>query len=161
MMMRLLTIAICLLFAHAAQAGTFTIQHTFSGGTTAVASEVNTNFTDAKAAIDGNDADVAALEATSHSFTLSDTITVSPGAITSTNCVSVTPATATGALSTDVVTWSFNSDVSAVTGYEPLTTGAVSLYVWPSTDAVNVRVCNPTTASITPTSIVLNWSIVR
>jgi hypothetical protein len=43
-------------------ASTVTIPHTFVGGTTALASEVNANFQAVKAAVDDNDARIAVLE---------------------------------------------------------------------------------------------------
>lgn len=54
---------------------TYTITHTFSGGTTALASQVNANFSAAKTAIDDNDARIDALLAT-------DTCTTPPCALT-------------------------------------------------------------------------------
>lgn len=54
---------------------TYTITHTFTGFTTAVASQVNANFSAAKIAIDDNDARIDALLAT-------DTCTTPPCALT-------------------------------------------------------------------------------
>jgi hypothetical protein len=81
-------------------------------------------------------------------------------AIASTACDTMT-ATATGAASTDAVTWTPNADITAVTGYAPATTGGLSIYMWPTTDTLNIKVCNPTSSSITPGAVTLNWRIVR
>jgi hypothetical protein len=95
------------------------------------------------------------------------TVTVASGAkaldtdaIASTACDTMT-ATATGAASTDTVTWTPNADITAVTGYAPVTTGGLSIYMWPTTDTLNIKVCNPTSSSITPGAVTLNWRIVR
>jgi hypothetical protein len=81
-------------------------------------------------------------------------------AIASEACDTMT-ATATGAASTDTVTWTPNADITAVTGYAPVTTGGLSIYMWPTTDTLNIKVCNPTSSSITPGAVTLNWRIVR
>lgn len=82
-------------------------------------------------------------------------------AISSEACATVVTATATGTATTDVVSWSFNGDVTAVTGYAPLTTGGVSIYAYPTANTVNFKVCNPTSGSITPGAVTLNWRVVR
>ncbi len=69
--------------------------------------------------------------------------------------------TATGTLTTDIVTASFNGDPTGVTGYVPLTAGMLTIIAYPSADAVNFKVCNNTTGSITPGAITLNWKVVR
>ena len=82
-------------------------------------------------------------------------------AISSATCATVVTATATGVLSTDAVSASFNGDPTAVTGYVPLTTGMLTIIVYPSADLVNFKVCNNTAASITPGAITLNWMVSR
>lgn len=93
----------------------------------------------------------------------SGTVALDTDAITSESCdTSDTGITATGVASTDVLSWSFNGDVTAVTGYAPVTTGALSIYAYPGTNTVNFKVCNPTSSSITPGSAVtLNWIVTR
>lgn len=85
---------------------------------------------------------------------------LSTAAIASTACFTTTAA-ATGTATTDVVIANFNSDPTATTGYAPLTTGGLSIYVFPSLNQVNFRVCNPTASSITPGAITLNWKVIR
>jgi hypothetical protein len=72
-----------------------------------------------------------------------------------------TGITATGTLTSDAISWSFASDPVAVTGYAPVTEGGLSIYVYPTADAVNFKICNPTTASITPGAMTLNWRVMR
>lgn len=82
------------------------------------------------------------------------------GAIASTACATDT-VTATGVASTDVVTVTFNADVTGVTGYAPVTAGGLAIYVWPTTNTVNIKTCNPTAGSITPGAVTLNWRVIR
>jgi hypothetical protein len=81
-------------------------------------------------------------------------------AIASTACDTMTQ-TATGTASTDTITWAFNADVTAVTGYAPVTTGGLAIYAWPTADTINIKVCNPTSSSITPGAVSLNLRVVR
>ena len=89
------------------------------------------------------------------------TSTLTSSAITSGTCSTATTTSATGVATTDAIIATVNADPTATTGYVPLTTG--SLYVWPYPTAnnVNFKVCNNTSASITPTAITLNWRVVR
>ena len=82
-------------------------------------------------------------------------------AISSATCASVVTTSATNTATTDVVTASFNGDPTAVTGYVPLTTGMLTIIVYPTANNVNFKVCNNTSASITPGAITLNWRVAR
>ncbi len=83
------------------------------------------------------------------------------GAISSAACTAAQTDTATGTLTTDVVTASFNGDPTAVTGYVPLTAGMLTIIIYPTADTFNAKVCNNTSGSITPGAITLNWRVVR
>lgn len=83
------------------------------------------------------------------------------GAIGSAACTAAQTATATGTLTTDTIAATFNGDPTAVTGYVPLTTGMLTIIPYPTTDTVNFKVCNNTSASITPGAITLNWRVTR
>lgn len=85
---------------------------------------------------------------------------LSTAAIASTACFT-TSATATGTATTDVIVANFNSDPTATTGYAPVLTGGLAIYVFPSVNNVNFRVCNPTASSITPGAITVNWKVIR
>ena len=99
-------------------------------------------------------------------FAISQTIAsgakaLATAAISSAACTAAQTDTATGTLTTDVVTASFNGDPTAVTGYVPLTTGMLTIIAYPTADTVNFKVCNNTSASITPGAITLNWKVSR
>lgn len=91
----------------------------------------------------------------------SNTLALATGAIGSAACTSAQTATATGLVTTDVVVASFNGDPTAVTGYVPLTSGMLTIIVYPTADTFNVKVCNNTTGSITPGAITLNLKGLR
>jgi hypothetical protein len=82
-------------------------------------------------------------------------------AIASTTCSTVVTAAATGVASTDAIIWTPNASIKAVTGYTPLTTGGLSITVYPTTNNVNFDVCNWTASSITPGAVTLNWRVIR
>jgi hypothetical protein len=91
----------------------------------------------------------------------SGTLALATAAIASGVCATAQTATATGTLTTDVVTASFNGDITGVTGYTPATTGTLRVDIYPTANTVNARVCNATAASITPGAATLNWRVVR
>lgn len=91
----------------------------------------------------------------------SGTSALGTGAISSASCATVVTTTATNTATTDVVSWGFNGDPTGVTGYTPVTTGALTIFAYPSANNVNFKVCNLTSASITPGAITLNWRIAR
>ena len=92
----------------------------------------------------------------------SGTVALHVSAIASGVCeTTAATATATGAATTDVVTWTPNADISTVTGYKPEIAGAIIVYPYVTTNTVNFRQCNPTAYSITPGAVTLNWRIVR
>ena len=91
----------------------------------------------------------------------SGTAALGTGAISSATCATVVTVAATNTATTDVVMASFNSDPTAVTGYVPLTTGMLVVVFYPTAGNVNFKVCNNTSASITPGAITLNWRVVR
>ena len=83
------------------------------------------------------------------------------GAISSATCTTAQTDTATGTATTDAIIVSFNGDPTAVTGYVPLTAGMLTIIPYPTANTVNFKVCNNTSASITPGAITLNWRVVR
>jgi hypothetical protein len=101
-------------------------------------------------------------------FTRNAAITIASGtavlgtsAIASAACATVVTVGATNVATTDVLTASFNGDPTAVTGYTPVTTGALTIFPYPTSGNVNFKVCNLTSASITPGAITLNWRVTR
>jgi len=91
----------------------------------------------------------------------SGTSALGTSAISSAACATVVTTSAPGVATTDVVLASFNGDPTAVTGYVPLTSGMLTIIGYPTANNVNFKVCNNTTASITPGAITLNWRVVR
>jgi hypothetical protein len=91
----------------------------------------------------------------------SGTSALGTSAIASATCATVVTTTATGAASTDAITWNPNASIKAVTGYTPATTGGLTIAGYPTTNAVNWDVCNWTSSSITPGAVTLNWRVVR
>jgi hypothetical protein len=82
-------------------------------------------------------------------------------AIASGACATVVTTTATGVATTDAITWSFNADPTSTTGYTPSTNGMLAIISYPTANNVNWKVCNNTSASITPGAVTLNWRVVR
>lgn len=83
-------------------------------------------------------------------------------AVTTATCGTVQTDTATGTATTDTIIVTFNADPIAVTGYTPVTTGGLTVWPYPTTNTVNFKVCNPTSADITPgATITLNWKVIR
>jgi hypothetical protein len=92
----------------------------------------------------------------------SGTAAMNTGAVASGACETVVTVSATGVATTDTITVGFNGDPTAVTGYGASSTGAVlSIYPYPTSGNVNFKVCNSTSASITPGALTLNWRVVR
>ena len=91
----------------------------------------------------------------------SGTATLGTAAIASEACATVVTVAATGVATTDSIIWSLNADPTSTTGYTPSTDGILTIFVYPTTDNVNFKVCNMTAASITPGAVTLNWRVVK
>lgn len=91
----------------------------------------------------------------------SGTAALGTSAIASGACATVVTSAGTGILTTDVLTASFNGDPTAVTGYAPSANGMLTIISYPTADTANFKVCNNTSASVTPGAITLNWRVVR
>lgn len=89
------------------------------------------------------------------------TLALATSAIASATCTSAQTFSAPGLLTTDVPIASFNSDPTAVTGFVPLTTGMLTIIIYPTANTINVKECNNTLASITPGAMTLNLKAVR
>lgn len=91
------------------------------------------------------------------------TATLGTSAIASNSCATVVTVTAANVLTTDVASFGYNGDPTAITGYGASATGAIlSIYPYPTAGNVNVKVCNWTGASITPGSaLTVNWQVDR
>ena len=91
----------------------------------------------------------------------SGTSALGTSTITSGACATVVSTTATGAAATDTITWTFNADPTSTVGYEPSTSGMLTIISYPTSNDVNFKVCNNTSSSVTPGPVTLNWRIVR
>jgi len=96
----------------------------------------------------------------------SGTLSLATTAIASGACQTVTEgsvnsAAATGVLTTDVINFTPNASIKAVTGYTPAANGGLTITAYPTAGYVNFDVCNWTSGSITPGAITLNWRVAR
>ena len=96
---------------------------------------------------------------TSTTAKASGTAALGTSAISSGTCATVVTVAASGVVTTDVINSSFNSDPTGVTGYAPTTNGMLTIIPYPTSGNVNFKVCNNTSASITPGAITLNWRV--
>lgn len=92
----------------------------------------------------------------------SGSVALGTNAIASTACdTTAVGISASGVKSTDRLTVTANADISGVTGYVPSTNGILTVYTWPGTNTVNIKVCNSTSSSITPGAVTVNWGVSR
>jgi len=89
----------------------------------------------------------------------SGTAALGTSAIASGACASVVTMSASGVVTTDVIQWTPNADISAVIGYTP--DGNLRIYPYPTANNVNFKVCNGGTSSVTPGAVTLNWRVTR
>jgi hypothetical protein len=111
--------------------------------------------------INGNTMTFPTTTATLTQTVASGALALTTTAIGSAACSAAQTATATGTATTDAIIVSFNGDPTAVTGYIPSTNGMLTIIPYPTLNNVNFKVCNNTSASITPGAITLNWRVVR
>lgn len=109
---------------------------------------------------DGSTYTMPGSSATIPQVVASGTLALSTGAITSATCVDNT-ATATNALTSDALEITFASDPTGVTGYAPSTGGSLWMAPWFAAGVLHVKQCNPSSGSITPSALSLNWRLVR
>jgi hypothetical protein len=96
------------------------------------------------------------------SYTIaSGTSAMGTSAISSGACATAVTTGASGTATTDVIWWGFNGDPTGVTGYAPTTNGMLTIIAYPTANNVNYKVCNNTSASVTPGAITLNWRVIR
>lgn len=93
------------------------------------------------------------------SLICSGTLTFNPGSTLSGACSSAQTATCTGLATTDNIMLDFNGDPTATTGYVPGAMGTIVKY--PTSNTINAKYCNNTGSTIVPTSITLNYRVVR
>jgi hypothetical protein len=91
----------------------------------------------------------------------SGTAALGTSAIASGACASVVTVSASGVLTTDNIMADFNADPTSTVGYQPSTSGSLTIFKYPTANNVNLKVCNLTGSSITPGAIILNFRVVR
>jgi hypothetical protein len=89
----------------------------------------------------------------------SGTATLGTSAISSGACGSATIVSAPGVATTDVITIGFNGDPTGTTGYLP--TAMLTIVPYPTSGNINIKQCNLTGTSITPSALTTNWSVKR
>jgi hypothetical protein len=87
------------------------------------------------------------------------TAALATGALGAGACATAVTVSATGVATTDVIQWTPNADLSAVTGYTP--DGTLRIYPYPTANNVNFKVCNGGSTAVTPGAVTLNWRVVR
>lgn len=79
------------------------------------------------------------------------TLTVGTGSISANSCNTVSTVTMTGLATTMTLSLTPTSDVSAVTGWGPGTSGQLYFVAWPSaSNTASYYVCNPTSSGLAP-----------
>jgi hypothetical protein len=91
----------------------------------------------------------------------SGTASLGTTAISSGACATVVTVAGTGVATTDVLGWGFNADPTATVGYQASSAGMLTIIAYPTAGNVNFKVCNNTSASITPGAVTLNWRVTR
>ena len=91
----------------------------------------------------------------------SGTAAMGTSAINLGNCSTVVTVAATGVATTDTIQYTPNGDPTSTTGYSPSSSGSLYIWAYPTSGNVNFKVCNNTSASITPGALTLNWKVTR
>ena len=80
--------------------------------------------------------------------------------ISANDCATVVTVAATGVVSTDVISFTPNGSIKAVTGYTPA--GTLTIVAYPTSGNVNFDVCNKDQSNaVTPSALTLNWRVSR
>ena len=88
------------------------------------------------------------------------TLAFDPGSTNTDTCAAAITDTATGTLTTDVISWTFSADPTSTTGYDP--SGDLGYIVaYPTADTVSFKFCNKSGSAIDPGSVTLNWRVDR
>jgi len=95
----------------------------------------------------------------SGSIVASGTSTMGTSAISSGACATTVTTTATGAATTSKIVATPSVDPQTKTGYAVSASGSLSVYAYPTSNAVHFEVCNGTGSTITPAAITFNWAV--
>lgn len=92
----------------------------------------------------------------------SGTQALGTSAIAAGACATAFNISASGVASSDRIQVDFNANPTSITGYGTATTGNLTIYKWPTTNTVNIQVCNNNaTGTITPSAATLNYGVLR
>ena len=91
----------------------------------------------------------------------SGTATLGTTLIASGAAASTVTVAATGVLATDNIMADFNGIPTGTVGYEPSSSGMLTIIKYPTAGNVNFIVVNNTGSSITPGAVTLNWRVLR
>lgn len=91
----------------------------------------------------------------------SGTLAMTTNPVSSAACSIPQGVSVTGATFSDVINAGFDRDPTGITGFVPLTTGMLTIIMWPQSGNVYFRYCNNTASTITPGALNVNWRINR
>jgi hypothetical protein len=89
------------------------------------------------------------------------TVAMGTAAIPSGACAPAVTSSASGVADNDTIIYNTNTDPTRVTGYAPSTFGSLYIWAFPTANNVSFVVCNPSSSSITPGPLSLNWTVMR
>jgi hypothetical protein len=89
----------------------------------------------------------------------SGTAAMGTSAISSGACATVVTVAVTGVTTANVIVATPTVDPTGVTGYAPSASGSLYIQAYPTSGNVNFKVCNNTSASITPSALTLNFRV--
>jgi hypothetical protein len=131
---------------------------TINGGSTlTVAAGTSVNIT----ALSGNYIAAGTAVGTLTHTVASGTAALGTAAIASGACATAVTVTAAGVSTTDTVTVGFNGDPTGIVGFQPSTSGNLTIFAYPTAGNVVIKECNNTAASVTPGAVTLNFRVVR
>jgi len=84
--------------------------------------------------------------------------------VPATTCInnSSSPITATGVLTNDVINFTPNARLGSFAGFTPVSSGGLTVDMYPTVGGINVELCNWSTGPITvPTGLTLNYRVSR
>jgi hypothetical protein len=89
------------------------------------------------------------------------TAAMGTAAISSGSCAPPVTSSAFGVAISDAIIYNTSTDPTRVTGYAPSSSGSLYIWAFPAANNVNFVVCNPSSSSITPGALTLNWQVMR
>jgi hypothetical protein len=87
------------------------------------------------------------------------TVALGTAAVPSGGCASAVSSSASGVAANDTIIYNPNTDPTVVQGYRPSASGSLYIWAFPSANKVSFVVCNPSSATITPGTLSVNWKV--